>query len=168
MKHYTPLILLILFANLFSLPSMASNYASSKQLQTFFTSPGIRFQLNQQRNSGKYDLKSDKQSVSFSLKPLQIKMQGIVLRDKHKPVIFVNDSNTLKSQTVDEQITIKTNRMKVDSVIVPVKVNSESIKLKPGQQWNESDRKTRDNYQIKPAKAKPDGIATEIISKIID
>jgi len=147
---------------------MASNYASSQQLGTFFTSPGVRHQLNQQRDSGKYDLNSDKKSFGILHEPLKIKMQGVVIRDNKNPVVFVNDSNTLKSTSVNSQIKVKTTKVKSETVTVPVKVSGHSIKLKPGQQWNESDRKTRDNYQIKVAKDKPDGIATDIISKIID
>jgi len=148
--------------------SVASNYASLDQLQTFLTSPDVRSQLNKQRDSGKYELNSDKNITNNFRKPLEIKMQGVVLRDKHNPVIFVNDNNTLKSSSINQQINVKADNIKSNSVIVPIKVNTQSIKLKPGQQWNESDRITRDNYQIKPSKDKPDGIATKIISKIIE
>ena len=147
---------------------MASNYPPLDQLQTFLTSPDVRYQLNQQRDSGKYELNSDKNVTNFLTKPIEVKMQGVVLREKHKPVIFVNDSNTLKSSSVNQKINVKAENIKSNSVIVPIKVNTQSIKLKPGQQWNETDRKTRDIYQIKPSKDKPDGIATEIISKIIE
>jgi len=163
-KLYTLLVILYLLPSI----SVASNYAPLDQLQTFLTSPDVRSQLNQQRDSGKYELNSDKNVANFLRKPLEVKMQGVVLREKHKPVIFVNDSNTLKSSSVNQQIKVKAENIKSNSVIIPIKVNTQPIKLKPGQQWNETDRKTLDNYQIKPSKDKPDGIATEIISKIIE
>lgn len=164
MKH-TYFIFLILIA-----PSFvhSSEFDSQNNLKTLFTSPDTRTHLNQLRNSGKFDRQSQQTPGVIFRKPLQVKMQGVVIRNNQKPVIFVNDSNTLKSTTVDNQIHIKDSKLKTNTLSVPVRVNQQSISLKPGQQWRESDNNAKDNYQIKAPKEKPEGLTEQVISRTIN
>lgn len=158
---------IILFFIIF-IPSVlsASEFDSVTQLKKLFTTEYERDELDRLRNSGKYNKKSaNTSSISFR-EPVKIKMQGIVQRKNKKPVVFINDSNTLHSSNINNEIIVSETRIKANKV--PVRINQQSLKLKPGQQWNESSRKTQDNYQIKESIQKPDGLTQKPFSGIIN
>ncbi|VAW57853.1 hypothetical protein MNBD_GAMMA11-2776 [hydrothermal vent metagenome] len=125
----------------------------SDRLRTFFTSSHLRNQLDQLRNRGKYTNTNNNSSKTLR-KPLKVKMQGVVLRKKKKPVIFINDENTLKSPVINNEIIIDSAATRRKNYKIPVRVNQKTISLKPGQQWDESKKEVEDTYKI-PTKKKP-------------
>ena len=168
MKYFI-LLFILLFIPVTPSVVSASEYDRVTQLKRLFTTEYERDQLNRLRDSGKYIKKSANASKTSNIsirEPVKVKMQGIVKRKNRKPVIFVNDSNTLRSSSINNEFTVSESRIKANKV--PVRINQQSLKLKPGQQWNESSRKTQDNYQIKEANQKPDGLTRSPLSKIIN
>lgn len=152
-------------------PSMAlsSEMDPVEKLRTFFTSQNVRSQLDDQRNAGKFSANAQSQtSAPIFREPLKVKLQGVVLRENKKPVVFVNDGNTLSSRQVTKDIRVNNKHIKAPSYSVPVRVNQQPVTLKPGQQWNEDDRRVEDNFQTKPTKEKLEGVAEQVISDIID
>ncbi len=128
--------------------AFAINENSQKKLGTLFTSPGVRYQLDQKRNKGILQ-KPEKQSISQTARePIKLKMKGLVIRQNKKPVVFINNQNTLKSRKIDNDITVKTHKIKKQNYSIPVRVVNKIIKLKPGQQWDERNHKIQDNYQV--------------------
>ena len=150
MKHLLSLICVMLL-----LSTTAHGEALEKQnnLRTLFTSNHVRNELDKQRNSGKFDNIQQQSTTAVVREPVTVKMQGVVIRQNQKPVVFVNDSSTLNSATINDEIRVNPKRVKKKNYKVPVRVNQSHIKLKPGQQWNESDKQVQDNYQIRSAKA---------------
>lgn len=130
---------------------MADEDDNTKRLMTFFTTRGERNTLDDMRNAGKFDKdRVVKVSEDLSLQePDKIEVKGIMLREKGEPVVWINKGNTLKSNQIDQQISVKTRSIKKEHLKIPVKVGHKRISMKPGQQWNESDNKIQDKYQTK-------------------
>ncbi|VAW62874.1 hypothetical protein MNBD_GAMMA08-2457 [hydrothermal vent metagenome] len=150
MKYLSFSFLLFLISNL----AFSELLDTQKNLRTLFTSSHVRSQLDLQRQQGKFDNASQTSSMVILHKPITVKMQGVVMRKNKKPTVFVNDGNTLKSSKVNNEIIVSTKKTNKKTYKVPVRVNRKFVKLKPGQQWNESDKVVHDNYQIKPIKIK--------------
>lgn len=126
---------------------------SQSQLRTLFTSSQQRQQLDAFRKQGMY--RSQPQSTaSIIKKPISVRMQGLVLRKHKKPVIFINDTNNLKSSRIDNQVSLPTYQSKINNLKIPVRIKQKNIKLKPGQQWQPSSNLILDKYQIESAKNK--------------
>mgnify|MGYP000182555188 CR=1 FL=1 len=154
---YKIIILLLLF------PLTAHTEISPlNNLRTFFTSKQERIQLDKMRSSGKYSTKSG--GVSILREPLKVKMQGIVLRDGKKPVVFVNDENTLKTNQLSNDLTVRDYKINKQAYKIPVSINQQGVTLKPGQQWDESSRKVEDTYRIKESNHTT-GASENIINK---
>ena len=148
-KYLTP-VLSILAATIleaYAVPTaLASNNPSN--LQTFFTSNLERDRLNALRASGAYQ-GINKSDTSFLQKPLTVEMQGVVIRDNKKPVVFVNDENTLKTHHLSNDVTVRDHRIKTSTYKVPIKVNGQHVTLRPGEQWEELSNTVKDSYQQK-------------------
>ena len=153
---------LIILLLLSSLSAHSSELDSVDKLRNFFTTPHERNQLDQMRAAGKYSGQKSAASISVIREPLTVKMKGVVIRENNKPVIFVNDGNTLKSSQINE-VNVHDSTAPPDDLKVPVKVNQQRLMLKPGEQWSETDNKVQENYQIKPSKAEPDGKETPAV-----
>lgn len=165
MKHNI-LLFILLFIPVTPSVLSAAEYDRVTQLKRLFTTEYERDELNRLRNSGKYNKQSTTTSAISFREPVNIKMQGIVHRKNKKPVVFINDNNTLDSATINNEIIVSETRIKANKV--PVRINQQSLKLKPGQQWNETSRKTQDNYQIKDTIQKPNGLTQGSLSPIIN
>lgn len=123
------------------------------ELKSFFTSPEQRVGLDRLRAAGVFGSVDDSQSSSAVVrKPLEVKLNGVVYSETGKPVIWVNDKSTLKSEAIDQSIRVKSSALKTESTKVPVKVNKQWLKIKPGQTWNESHNQVQENYQINQTK----------------
>jgi len=153
-----------IFILIFSSSAYAENINTKNHLKTLFTSPGIRAQLDKQRRQGKFTSQQQVMTTHAPKQPITVKMQGIVLRKNKPPVVFVNNNNTLSSRVINEELVVKTNKIKQKKYIIPVRVINKTIKLKPGQQWNDTDRKIKDNYEVSksPIKNKPDSSLSDI------
>ncbi len=134
----------------------ADNLDSQTNLRTLFTTSQVRNQLDQLRDQGKFDnIKNESPSIILR-DPAVVKMQGVVIRKNTKPVVFVNDANTLKSPRVSDEVYVNTAKVKKQEYQIPARVYGKKIKLKPGQQWSETRRQVQENFQIKPPKPKTD------------
>jgi len=130
--------------------AISSEYDSEDNLHTFFTSSSERSQLDQMRQSGRYANGENRHKTGSILHaPVKVELKGVVIRKNHKPVVFVNDSNTLSSREISGSISVNDRQVKSPNYKVPVRINQQALKLKPGQQWTESERQVKDNYQIK-------------------
>jgi len=145
--------------------SLSENLDSQDALHTLFTSSQTRHQLDKLREQGKFDKKQQAPSTSIFHQPITVKMQGVVIRSDKKPVVFINDGNTLKSTRINDEIIVNTKKITNKSYKVLVRVNQQNIKLKPGQQWSESDPQVQDNFQIKPTEAKI-GVTDKLFNKV--
>ena len=134
--------------------TLADTVESKSDLRTFFTTTHTRNELDLLRNQGKFNKSTQTSSTAVLRKPITVKLQGVVLRENKKPVVFINEGNTIESGTIDNGISVSTNNVNKQAYKVPVRVNQQRINIKPGQQWNETDRHVQDNYQIKPTKDK--------------
>ncbi len=153
MNRFTSIFLL---STLVSHASFSSEYDSINSLQTLFTTSYERIQLDSQRNSGRYI--TDSGSLLDAIKPpLTVQMQGILIQGKKIPIAFINDQSTLNTNKLDNNIQALPDATSTRSYSVPVRAKSQHIKLKPGQQWRESDKKVHDAFQISAAKQKTDG-----------
>jgi len=123
-------------------------------------------QLNDMRTAGKY-LENKGGNFSVLREPTTVKMQGVVFREDKKPVVFVNDENTLKTHHLSNDVTVRDHRIKKQGYKVPIRLNQQGITLRPGQQWNETTGQVQDTYQIKASKDKPEGMLDKTQSGII-
>ncbi|HED33241.1 MAG TPA: hypothetical protein ENJ08_03355 [Gammaproteobacteria bacterium] len=129
-----------------------SEFDKQDRLRTLFTTQQLRYQLDRLRNQGKYA--GNMQAETGVLrKPVKIKLQGAVFRDNKIPVIFINNKSTLQSPVINEKIVIDSEATKRKNYQVPVRINRKYISLKPGQQWDESNKEVQDSYLINQNKA---------------
>jgi len=133
----------------FTSPLFGTTDSTQKYLGTLFTTPHVRNQLNKQRSRGKFDSQTHADLTAKSNKPITVKVQGVVIRKAHNPVVFVNDSNTLKSQKVNGEITVKFRNVLIENYKVPIRINDNYVRLKPGQQWSESNKSVKEIYKVK-------------------
>ena len=121
------------------------------KLMTFFTTKIERNVLDDMRKAGKFDhdkALSGSQPIVVK-KPNILEVKGIVLREKARPVVWVNNANTLKSDHIDQKINVKTPSINKQLLNIPVVVNQKRVTLKPGQQWHEVDNTVRDKFQTR-------------------
>jgi len=142
-------LIVSLLAIIFSLPLFGASGDAQNNLHTLFTTPHVRNQLNMQRMLGKFDIHKQIHSGAKLHKPITVKMQGVVIRKGHETIVFVNDSNTLKSQKVNDELVVKSRAVLKENYKVPVRINNNHIRLKPGQQWSESNKSVKENYKVK-------------------
>lgn len=133
----------------FSTVAHANEYASSKGLKKLFTTPYERQQLDKRRQAGVFE--EDKGNVVSKVlnKTSSVELRGIVYRQGKQPVVWVNDSNTLKSQSIDSNIRVYGVDRRKSEDKVRLKVNDKLVKLKPGQVWSDFDDKAVDKYRTK-------------------
>jgi hypothetical protein len=145
------LVLFILTGLSLSVETVAETTDDARRLMTFFTTSTERNKLDELRKQGKYNKKSGSRTsgVSILREPLKVELKGVMIREKGKPVVWVNNGNTLKSNQIDQQIRVKNKNIKKEQLKVSVKVSEKHLNLKPGQQWSESDNKVSDKYQAK-------------------
>ena len=130
---------------------LASQNDKAEKLMTFFTTSSERNKLDQMRKAGKFDKGSGAKGGGLAIlrEPTKVEFKGLMIREKGQPVVWINEGNTLKSNKINQQISVKTRFIKKDQLKVPVKVSQRRINLKPGQQWSETNNKVKDKYQTK-------------------
>lgn len=145
----------------------ASEHSPENDLHTFFTSKQTRAQLNQMRNAGKFDTQQDASGKALSREPATVKMQGVVIREGKKPVVFLNNENTIKTRHLSNDVTVRDQRVNEENYKIPVRINDKGLTLKPGQQWSETTKQVKDTYQIKPENNRPEGLVDKSQSEIL-
>jgi hypothetical protein len=138
-------------ALIFPVQSMAIKANNVENLMTFFTTPNERNKLDAMRNKGQFDNKSTIKGSAVSIipEPTKIELKGVMTRENGKAVVWINNGNTLKSNRIDQQISVKTRSIKKGQLNISLKASQQRLRMKPGQQWNESDNKIIDKYQTK-------------------
>ena len=131
-------------------PLYASDYTPLTELDSFFTGSVERQQLDAMRQAR---LAESNQAASLE-KVSKLTVKGLVMRNGTKPVVWLNDANTLKKNQLDN-VVVSINGIKKQSSRIPVKINHRHISIKPGQQWDEASGKVEDVYQIKQVKITP-------------
>lgn len=140
--------------------SLANEYDSSSRLQSLFTTVHERNQLDKLRDSGRYLPGTNSSDSTTSNRSFKVEMQGVLIQGKRKAVAFINDQNTSHSIQLENNIRVNINKLKTSDYSVPVQINDKPVKLKPGQQWDESSRQVKDKFQIKQIKQKTSGLDT--------
>lgn len=136
----------------------STNSAELSGLQTFFTSKTERQQLDRLRDSGAFKNQQGQTAPKQSA-PDILKLQGVVIREQGKPVFFVNDENTLYTHHLSNGVEVREHLFKSENYSVPLRVKGDRLKLRPGEQWDSSDRKVEEAYQINATSPAPDGVA---------
>jgi hypothetical protein len=139
MKHLYCIIII------FSHISSASTDKADK-IGIFFTTPDIRKQLNFLRDQGRYNsIDASKLSKMIS-PPVSVYMQGVVIQKGHKPIVFLNNSSTLKSNKFSNSIFVNSKYFNSDNYSTSLYVNKNHIHIKPGQRWDTSHKVIHDAY----------------------
>lgn len=143
--------LLFFISCFYPLVLMASNSNKVSGLKTFFTSAGERSKLDELRASGAFDkkFKSGVMPDNASSQTSKIEMKGIMIKKNGDAVVWVNEANTLKSNRINQQITVKKHSANKGRINVSIQSNNKKMKMKPGQQWNTRDGLLNDTYQVK-------------------
>lgn len=127
----------------------AADYTSSAGLKKLFTTPYEREQLDKRRNSGVLAADSSNIVSKVLNHASSIELKGVVYRKGKRPVVWVNDSNTLKSNSINSNIKVFGIETRKSDSKVRLKVNDKLVKLKPGQVWSDRDNKAIDEFQTK-------------------
>ncbi len=136
---------------------------NTNDLQKFFTSTNIRQQLNKQRIKRALSPVSNSSNPSVMNKVVTVNMQGLVIRQGHPPIVFLNNRNTSKSNIINHSIKINNFFHTQHDYRIPVVVNHKTILLKPGQQWSNTANKIIESYTIEANKYSP--LITHISNK---
>ncbi|TNF39268.1 MAG: hypothetical protein EP315_00045 [Gammaproteobacteria bacterium] len=157
MKKKTSRLILVL-ACIMNWPVQAAEFDNAGSLKSLFTTPLERQKLDEMRNSGKFSKSGGSDSTGLVRLPLKIDVRGIVIREAGQPVVWVNEGNTLKSEKIEDGVRVRSDYIRKEPVVIPVRVDSKTLKMKPGQQWDERSDKIQDKYQIKEEKSLLNGI----------
>ncbi len=133
--------LLLLSGVICALAPMAvlAESTGAEQLGRLFTDSRQREKLDAVRQ-GTY-----REDVEKNASVSNVRVDGLMIRSDGKNVIWVNGQSTLDNKTVNG---IKTYPQSANASTykVPVKVDDNRIKIKPGQTWSESTGTVKDNY----------------------
>ncbi|MDH5484758.1 MAG: hypothetical protein OEY43_05920 [Gammaproteobacteria bacterium] len=124
----------------------ASDYPGVSGLGTLFTSPMERQQLDAMRL--RVLAGGTKDDAAAQAKTSKITVKGLVMRNGSKPVVWVNDSNTMKHNRLGN-VLVRIDGIKQQSTKIPVKISQKNIRIKPGQQWDEGSNRVEDIYLTK-------------------
>ena len=142
--------ILITFLLLFGMSPIVNAEEEIDKLKTLFTTQIERTELSNMRDRGEFDNEKNKTSgVPVKLEPTKVELRGVIIREKGKPIVWVNNRNTLKSDVIDSEIAVKTKNINKKELKIPLRVNQKILTMKPGQTWNESENKIKDKYQTK-------------------
>ncbi len=74
----------------------------------------------------------------------QVKVNGYMKRSGGKSVVWVNGTNTLDSSKVGG-VTVNTKAINNNNK-VPVKIDGQTVYVRPGESWSEASGSVKDNY----------------------
>lgn len=145
------ILFFVISATFYPLSAVSSDHDGVERLMTFFTTTTERNKLDEMRTTGGFDknteLKSD--ASFFKGSPNKIELKGLMIRGKGKPVVWVNKESTIKSNKIDPQISVQIKSINKEKLKVPINFSQKKLILKPGQQWNETNSKVNDSFQMK-------------------
>ena len=139
---------ILIISLLFPAIASSQDYPSSNGLKKLFTTPYERQELDKRRKSGVLE-EANSNIVSKVFNSSSVELRGVVYRHGKMPVVWVNDSNTLKTRDIDSNIRVYGLVKRNSEEKVQLRVNDKFIKMKPGQVWSESDREAVEKYRTK-------------------
>ncbi len=142
MRYFLLITLINFSSDVYSLPDNLYNH-----LQKFFTTKLVRKKLDLKREQENIKPSSHNKNNLNQPEPISINMQGVVIRKHHFPIVFINDRNTIKSQKISDGITVKIKSNINSDYSVPLLINNKTIKIKPGQHWDEHTQRITKNYK---------------------
>jgi len=157
MKKMNNIVLFLLVSGM-ALSVFAEEFESARNLKALFTTPLERIKLDEMRNNGSFSKNTSNESSNLVRLPLKIDVRGIVIREVGSPVVWVNEGNTLKSEKIENGVKVRSDYIRNEPVMIPVRVDQKTLKMKPGQQWDETSDKIQDKYQIKEDKSLLNGL----------
>ncbi|GMR01525.1 MAG: hypothetical protein BMS9Abin19_0921 [Gammaproteobacteria bacterium] len=114
------------------------NYGA-ENLGQLFTSPQQRKHLDSMRSG--ISTGGAEQNLDIST----VKLNGVMMRSDGKNVIWVNGGNSLKSNKVSG-VKVQPEAVDKETYKVPVQVEEQKLKMKPGQSWSQTTSSVKDNY----------------------
>ena len=120
-----------------------SGSLSAAGLGTLLLTKSERNILDQMRRRGEFN------GASVNKQQQPLRLDGVVLRAGHEPVVFVNGKSSLLSRKINNSVHIHTSNIQASHPRVLVTKNRSSRYMKPGQVWLPSTRKITEEYKFK-------------------
>jgi hypothetical protein len=142
-----------LFFSFIAQPSFAdTKQPNIRELDRMFTTRAERAQLDalrvRMRGMSGGEMPATENSVSSS--PLNVEMQGIMQREKGKNVTWINGQSTLNGNTIDDHIRVTGQPQALRGANVTIE--GQSVRLKPGQVWQQENGQVVESYKTKVAR----------------
>lgn len=116
----------------------AINY-DEQSLGRLFTSPAERHKIDSAKRG------DVPQASSRKVTPSSVSVNGVVIRSKGKNSVWVNGKIASGNETVGG-VKVFAQSASKDNLKIPVLVDGQSVKIKPGQSWSEESDTIVDNY----------------------
>lgn len=104
-----------------------------------FTDPVERTRMDRYRSGEKPRETVEKPSVS------SVRVDGVMMRSDGENVIWLNGKDTLDSDRING-IRVEPDAVDGDRLEVPVRVDGQRVRIKPGQRWTQGTGKVADDY----------------------
>jgi hypothetical protein len=129
-----------------------------RDLDRMFTTRYERAQLDELRRRMRGGTGTElPASATAIILPLTVEMQGIMQREKGKNITWINGQSTARSNSIDERIHVNGNPHALRGARVTI--DGKTIRLKPGQVWQQEDNKIVESYTTKVAIPATNGAA---------
>jgi hypothetical protein len=129
---------LLILAVCISMPKVSSAASDDERLNRLFMNPETRSRIDGARKGDPVMEKSEKGAATS-----KIRIDGVVLRENGDNVVWVNGKSSLNSNNISGA-QVRTQRIDRMNYRVPVKVDDQTVRLKPGQEWSEESGKVSD------------------------
>ncbi|MDQ1362195.1 MAG: hypothetical protein QG652_55 [Pseudomonadota bacterium] len=142
-----------LFFSLISQPSFAdTTQPAIRDLDRMFTTRYERAQLDALRdrmtgNTSGVEMPATENSIRTS--PLNVEMQGIMQREKGRNVAWINGQSTLNNNVIDDNVRVGSQPQALRGASVTI--SGQTVRLKPGQVWQQESGKVVESYRTKVA-----------------
>lgn len=116
----------------------AINY-DEQSLGQLFTSPAERHKIDSAKRGDVAQVSSRK------VTPSSVSVNGVVIRSKGKNSVWVNGKIASGNEMVGG-VKVFAKSASKDNIKIPVLVDGQSVKIKPGQSWSEESDTIVDSY----------------------
>ena len=127
-----------LIASIYASFSYADSY-DERSLGNLFTSPVERQKIDNDKRG------DTPQSVSRRLVPSSVRVNGALIRSKGKNSVWINGNEATGNETVSG-VKVFSKSVNKNNLKIPILVDGESVRIKPGQSWSEETGSVVDNY----------------------
>jgi hypothetical protein len=119
--------------------SQALSQGQLVELGRLFTDPAQREKLEAVRH-GAYDEVADNENVVST-----VTVNGVMMRHDGESVVWVNGKSTLEGELA-KGVNVYTRSADLESYAVPIVVDGNLVRIKPGQSWSDGTGDVKDNY----------------------